>query len=902
MIGRRTERAALLEALDGGGRVVVLAGAPGIGKTTLVGEALAVAAQTGRPVLQSTGLAAQSTVGYAGLHELLHPLLPLSGVLPDRWREALLIAFGQVQGPGPDPLVLGRAAFRLLDEAAGTGPMLAVVEDLQWVDPTSRSVLDFVARRLAGSTVTLLATERTGRSANHFNGAGARRIELGPLTVDEAAEVLAATAPHLTGPLRRRVLSEAAGNPLALEEFGATAERLRGAGPLDPADRRLPTSRRLEQAFLGDRATLPSASWTLLLIAAAADETTSVADVLVARTEPADLASLEHAGLIAVEGGRLRFTHPLVRSAAYGAASASERAGAHRHLVTVATDPVRVAWHRAAAAQRLDEDAARGLETVAGLAGPREAVSALRRAAELSPTLSARTHRFALAAETARQAALPDESAALLREAVALAEEPDDVALLVSTEVLLGLMAGTPGRGTAEVIGLAVRLEPSAQRLRLLSAAIGRAWVTGAVPETAAAALSDEPPWTRDLRLALTDPIGSAPAVRRRLPAILHDVRAAAFDGDRERSPGSSQWLLAYAWAAESLQHLAAARDGWELGRRFHHEAGSAADEAYALPGRAMMRLLAGELTAGLADSEQALHLAEAGRLPRIAGQAAAISALAHARRGERAEAAARIADAGRLRGHEPYALITARMRWAAGLLALAEGRYADAWLELTEVADHPTTALWALADLAEAGARSGHAAAARDQVEAAAVQAEVFDSAHLWAIVHRARAVLASDEDAERHHRRAIAAAVEDGGVLEIAFSRLAFGEWLRRERRIVEAREPLGAALKALHRCGAGSAAERAVMELRAAGVIADAAAGVNLGDLSARELQIVRLAAAGLSNREIADQIYLSHRTVAAHLYRAFPKLGVASRAQLVEVLARTDLAGADVPRAG
>ncbi|GAA0462425.1 LuxR family transcriptional regulator [Paractinoplanes deccanensis] len=883
MIGRKAEMSALTAAL-GFTEGIVVEGGAGIGKTTLVAAVADAAQARGLRVLRCTGFESFAVFGYSGLQELLPPLMPLADALPGRQREALLVALGLADGSAPDPLLVNLALLGLLEEAAAETPVVVVADDAQWLDPSSLAALEFIATRLRDAPVTLLAAVRTGNPV--LAGAGVRRLRLGALSAGESAELLSAAAPGLPGDLRERILAEAAGNPLALRELGGEARHLDAGGSL-------PITRRIERAFLGDLSSLPEPSRRLLLVAAAGG---SLAEVLaagaLAGAGPADLEPLEHNRLIVVEPGRLEFTHPLVRSAVYGAASLSQRASAHRWLAEVVTDPVRAAWHRASATPGLDEEVARELTEAAEVARSRgalrEAVEALRRAAALSPAVPGRAHRLALAAELARQAGLSVLCQSLLLQAMPLADASADAVNLAATELLLGIEYGTPVRGAEQVIGLAARIPgDNLQRMRALNTAIGRAWGFAHDPETmsrlhqAVLDLVDEGVWQRDIGLAITDPAGQAPRVRPRLPELLAEALAYAFVNGRESVMGSSRSLSIFVCAAEAQQDLDTAGECWELFWRFHHCSGTLADESFGLQGRGLNRLLRGDLSGGVADAEQALDLAHGNGLVRIAGQAAAIAALGHALRGETAEAEKRIADSAELNESQPYALTTARAHWAAGLLAAADGRHAQAWRELAEVAAHPATGLWALADLAEAGTRSGHTEEAEEAVAAAEKQAAAFGSAHLWAIVHRARAIVSPDEGS---YLRSMASAEEAGNPLELARTRLAYAEWLRRGRHIVRAREPLQAALAEFRRAGAAHLAERAARELLATGTAPAGARDADRLQLTPQELRIAELAAGGLTNKEIADQLHLSPRTVATHLYKAFPKLGVTTRAQL------------------
>ncbi|SNY53657.1 helix-turn-helix transcriptional regulator [Paractinoplanes atraurantiacus] len=893
-MGRDAELSVLtgvLDRLGPGGRAVLIEGQTGVGKTALTETLADEAGGRGLPVLLTGGTGDDSGPGeHAGLHELLHPLLEDALGLPRRQHEALLTALGLAAGPPPDPLLVGLATLGLLEKAAGTGGLLVVAEDVYRLDPESLAAIDFVAGRLSNAPIAILATTRPGMLRTPlFAGREVTLLTLGPLDDDAAGLLLSATAPEIGEDLRRQVLAEAGGNPLAVREFAAEARRFVGrAATPGRLPARLPVSRRLQRAFIGDLASLPAASRMLLLIAAAGDEHCTLPEVVAAAARagagPADLSPLERGRLLAVRFGRLTFDHPLVRSAVYSSASLAERAAAHGHLADVVTDPVRAAWHRAAATLRLDETVAGAMEAASGLAQQRgtlrEAVAALRRAADLSPGPEDRARRCAAGAEVARQAGLPDEAYALLAEAFSLTGEPAGRAALAAIERTLGITYGTPVRRTEEVVRLA-----GAGGGKLLTAAVDYWWTVDGSPATARLLAGALDP-ADEILPAMLDPAAHAGAVRERLPELLASARREILAGDHPTGPG----LPLLARCAESVQALAVAQESWELHWRYHPAGNALDDEATALGGRGMLRLLRGELTTGLADAEQALRIAQQSGLTRVAGVAASVAALALAWRGDRSAAQDRLAVSARARDHEPYALITAREAWAAGVLALAGGRYADAWRELTETAAHPTTGLWATADMAEAGFRAERTGPARERCAAAEAQAAALGSDHLWAIVHRARAVLTDGDEAEQAYRQSLKAAEAAGNGFELARGRLAYGEWLRRRRRIIEAREPLRAAFHEFRRIRAADLTERASAELRAAGVTAvdERPAAGAVADLTPQEAQIVRLAATGLSNKEIADRLFLSPRTVGSHLYKAFPKLGVTSRAQLVAAL--------------
>ncbi len=911
MIGRSAELRLLSGRRSGPGRAFVVEATAGMGKTTLVTAVIERARAEGVEVLQCSGSERQMSSGFTALHELLHPVLAQAAMLPTRQEQALLGAFGLQEGNSPDPLLINLAALGLLEEAASRTPLLVVIEDLHWLDASSATVLDFVARRVGNSPIVLVATVRPGHEpAGPFGGPDATRVPLSRLSEEDAALLLEQVAPGLPERSRRRVLSEADGNPLAVREFATEVVARDGAPALAG---RLPTTRRLEAAFVGDLAALPERSRTLLLLAAAGDDSAGLAELLAAGAElgitVADIEPLERVRLVSVGQNRLVFFHPLVRSAVYGAASTSERAQAHRLLGAVATDPVRATWHRAAGVLERDEPVAAALEEAAGVAQRRgalpDAFAALRRAADLSPDPDDAVHRLALAAETARQAGLVEETGSILAEIIPLVRRPADVMLTAVVESMFGLTTGAPMRTPDDLIVLADRLEAPTpeerllQRTRILVTATGRAWALGTdagakerLRQAAAQLLTEAQDWPQQVAMIMVDPASVAPAVRPLLPAVLPAVLDAAFVEGREREPGTNQWVQMIGRAAESLHDLDTARAALEEWLRYQRTQGTVADEATAMHARALLRIFAGDLTAALADAEQSYELGLATGAPRSAAAAATASALVLAFRGEPARVAEQIRTAQELTNHQPHALITAPGRWAAGLVAMAEGRPADAWFEMTQMAVFPTVALWGVADLAEAGVRSGHEEEARAVVAEAEEQARAFDAPFVWALVHRARALLTEGDAAEEHHAASLESARKSGEQFEVGRSELAFGEWLRRRRRIVQAREHLDAALRIFEASGARALTERTVAELRAAGVARRTATAAEPVDATAgltpQERAVVQLAASGLSNKEIADQVYLSHRTVAAHLYKAFPKLGVSNRSQLVDLL--------------
>lgn len=430
MIGRSAEVAVLTEALAGvgdAGTALVVDGEAGIGKSTLLSTAGDWAEHNGYAQLRCSGLQTQTEVGFAGVHELIHPLLTHADKLPRRHRNALMTAFGLEDGITTDRLLVSLAVLGLLEEAATRRRVVLVVDDVQWLDPSSLDVLAFVARRLTNAPLLMLCAERTTVGGPVPQLHGLPRLTLGPLPPADAAELLTQTLRTGTHAvdvhLRQRILEQANGNPLAVIELTAALGE-RGSETIIFAGEPLPTSRRVERAFLTQLDSLPRDSRTLLLLISAGDG--SLTEISSAATALGldfgeHLAPMEQSSLVNVGGGRIQVRHPLIRSTVYGAATLATRATVHLALAGAAADSTRAAWHRAEAAFGPDEPVAADLERAAEHARARgagpESAAALRRAAALSPEAAQRVRRLAAAAEVARSSGLTAEAISILSEA-----------------------------------------------------------------------------------------------------------------------------------------------------------------------------------------------------------------------------------------------------------------------------------------------------------------------------------------------------------------------------------------------------------------------------------------------------------------------------------------------------
>ncbi|WP_049821361.1 helix-turn-helix transcriptional regulator [Kineococcus radiotolerans] len=918
MIGREPELAELQKLLEsvtasGVGKVAVVEGEAGIGKTALVTAFAQTATAAGVRRLRCAGFQREALAGFAALHELLHPVLDQAETLPPRQRAALLTAFGLQEGPAPDRLLISLAVLGLLEEVAASQPLLLLIEDAPWLDPSSAEVLGFLARRLEGAPILLVATVRTAgsdsapaeRGSEVLQSSAAARIQLSALSHEHSEQLLdtVAASGDLAAAMRRRVLQEAGGNPLALREF-TSALRARGLGEQPPTSAPLPTTRRLEAAFLSEVADLPQNSRTLLLLAAAGEEA-SLPQLLTAGhvlgLSPQDLVALERADLVTVIGDRLQLRHPLLRSAVYGAASVIERAAAHRVLATAVTDSARAAWHRSAATFGRDESVAAALESSADHAAERgaraEAAAALRRAAELSPDPDEQVRRLIQAAELARQAGLVETVEQTIQLAEPLAVTPQRRYELSQVRGILGTYIGKDNDNTADQFAFAHALAGASGtdlpqvRARVLTAAafgvINR--TTGDIAQDAAKrrevydalAAIDLGGWDdyQQLGLAALDPLGRAQVMRPVLP-------------DLARSLGDNlPLLLGVGQVAEHLHDLTTARFAWATTAEEFNRSGTSGDVGQSLALLANLRLIAGQVGEARADGENARRMALDLGLPVVAAAAEAGLARTYLWAGRPQEAAAAVRRARQHHSGTQIVQAAANISWSAGLVALHERRYSDALAEMRAVGLHRAHAQWAVADLTEAAVRCGRG----DEVEEFVAQVEhaagVLQSGLLAMLVHRSRALLSDGPAAGDHFEAALTAGEGSGAPLEVARTHLLYGQWLRRTRRVLEARRHLGDALRQFEATGGSSSslAVRATAELRAAGSApSQRVEAPTTWMLTAQELQIAQLAAEGLTNKEIADRLYLSHRTVSSHLYRVFPKLGIAHRHQLRDAL--------------
>ncbi len=885
-------------------RVLMLLGDAGMGKTVLLAEAVRQARSAGLQVLQVTGRESEQDLAFAGLHQLLRPVLDRVADLPSRQAGALLGAFGLSAEPPPaGALLTGLAVLTLLSRLSENRPLLVVADDAQWLDRGSLDTLAFAARRLDSEPLVLLLGAR-----GNLPPAGFERdfpdLLLKPLSTQDAGRLLDAQPHPPRGRAREQVLAQAAGNPMALIELSQmiaadpAAGRRWAAEPLPPTDR-------LAAIIAARYGALPGPTREALLLAAVADSPDMTAAAVSGLTAAA-LAPAETAGLTSVDRSGLQFTHPLVRAAVYHAVPFAERAAAHLKIAgSLHEQPDRYAWHLAAAALEPDEHVASLLEETAAQAqrrgGAAAAARAYERAAELSPGERDQARRLLAAAALALPAGQADWVQELASRALAVTE---DLQLRLTARLRIGwALIWSNRHADALATLISVAQEASARLPGIAWDAIGQAgtvaYQTGtadgrrAVRDTLDRMQQPAPPaadwpavladesrmWIR----AATDPFGNRGEVIPRL----HRMADGTADGHARL--GAAAWLLdeselAVRLLRESLSRLRAP--------------GVRGDSGATLSALQWACIDTGRWDEALAASREAADLAAAYKMEAVAASADLATAIVLAMRGGHDQVRPLVANALATIDAAEYRGFAARAWHAAGIAALAEGSYLTGYAQLNQLFDadgaplHHHVSYLGIADLAAAAVRAERHLEARTMVERALARVDPAPGPRLEQLAARARGLLAEPADAEPYFAKALSDPAGDAWPFERAQLQLDYGGWLRRQRRINDAKPVLAAALETFRRLGAAPWTRRAEAELRACGmtVAAAPAAPGALAGLTAQQREIILLASRGLTNAEIADRLFLSPRTVASHLYRSYPKLGIAGRHQLHDLIAQ------------
>ncbi|NYI76762.1 helix-turn-helix transcriptional regulator [Nocardioides panzhihuensis] len=894
IVGRDAELARLVHAVDSAADpVLVLIGDVGTGKSTLLEYAVRRAAASDVCVLRAKGSESESSLAFSALHQLLRPVLAQVDGLPERQRAALHHAFGTGPETGePDLMLIGIAVLSLLSALGERRPVLVVLDDAQWCDRASIDSLSFAARRLAGEPITVLIAARAGKHLAGFDR-HVPTLTLSPLDHAAAAQLLDLQPTSPTGRTRTQILDQAGGNPLALTEM---ARSVTAHDPGPPSVGPLPLTDQLERIFATRLDDLPTSTRRALLLLAAMDTIDSEIAVLAVVPDAEDEAWLpaEQAGLVRRTGRELRFRHPLVRSAVYHAASSGARREVHLVLADVLRDePDRRAWHLAAAATRPDAAVSEELEQTADRArrrgGHAAAAKALERAAELAPRAEDGAR---LLVEAATAAALTGDLGWVEELAAAARARTDDPSLLARAAVQVGRLAVLTVRHSVVSTRLTDATEQMARTqpataLDLLADAAVVGFYTGdelqrhrirdllrSLPEDASNA------WLRTWVRAVTDPFDNRTALLSLLPQVAAEA---------ERRPERLTSLAIMAWLLDetplAVRAFDEAFDRWGSRGPLPEGLGGAAAWSYVEQGRWGRAREACARSSAVASSVGLDHAVAC---------AAAVDATVLAHQGDAAAARARAEDALALIDPLESRSVSVYARRALGAAAVADGAYEAAYEQLRMVfaSDgapmHYHASYPALADLAAAAVRSGRREEAAAIVERSVHALADNASPRLRALIGRARGLLADPEDAGQHYRAALAEPMLEHWPFERAQTLLDLAEWLRRRRRIAEARAPLAESLEIFRRLGARPWIERTLAESRAAGLDVTVSTPDTLAELSPQQQHIIRLAARGLTNREIGEKLFLSPRTVSSHLYRSFPKLGITARSQLRDLI--------------
>jgi DNA-binding CsgD family transcriptional regulator len=905
LLGRRNECAVvdgLLHAARAGrSGVLVVRGEPGVGKTALLEYAIESASDL--RVARAAGVESEKELAFAALHQLCVPMLDRLEHLPGPQRDALATAFGLSVAAVPDRFFVSLAVLSLLSEVADERPLVCVVDDAQWLDKASAQVLGFVARRLLAETVVMLFAAREPGEAL----LGLRELVIRGLRPPDARQLLASVIRWpFDETVRDQIVAETEGNPLALLELprGLSPAQLAGGFGLPRA---LSLSGRIEQSFLQRLETLPQNTQRALLVAAA----DPVGDPALVRraadrlgiTGPV-LEPAQSAGLLEIDAG-VRFRHPLVRSAVYRAASSEQRNEVHRALAEATdaqVDPDRRAWHLAEATAGSDEHVAAELERAAGRAQARGGLAAagafLERSTALTPEPSLRAQRALAAAQTNYEAGSLDDALALL--ATAEAGALDDVGR-ARVDLLRAQIAFVARRGSdaAPLLLKAARnLETvdanlaRATYLEALNAAVfaGRLAHGPGVVELSQAARSGppapQPPRPTDLLLD-----GLTIRFTEGYAAAAHTLKEAvgAFRSETALPPNEARWLWLACRVASDLWD----DETWMLLSTRELERVRAAGALTVLPFVLIMRsaihAFSGELAAVASTVDELRAVTEATGIATSPYGPLFVAAV----RGDEAEISELIETTVSEAVARGEGLALTHTELARAILYNGLGRYDAALaavrqaLELPHEMGSPTRAV---AELVEAAVRCGELELAERALERLAEMAGASGTEWALGTVARSRALISDGEVAEGLYRDAIDRLGRTRVRVELARAHLLYGEWLRRERRRLDAREQLRTAHEMFGAMGAEAFARRAERELLATGERARRRTVETREDLTAQEAQIARFARDGLSNPEIASRLFISPRTVEYHLHKVFNKLGISSRGQLERALPR------------
>jgi DNA-binding CsgD family transcriptional regulator len=902
LYGRDLEQSAINALLDGAraarGGVLVLRGRAGAGKSALLDDAVAASGEV--RALRATGVESEFELPFAALHQLLRPVLSYVDRLPAPQARALGMAFGLASKAHDNRFLVSVAVLGILDELSRDSPVLCVIDDAQWLDDASASALEFVARRIDADRIALLFAARDG-DVRRFSAPGLPELHVGGLSPEAGGQLLAErVGVAIPSEVLNRLMEATGGNPLALVELPAliTPDQFSG---LEPLPWPLPMTDAVQRIFVQRVRRLPESTQRLLLVAAA-DETSRLAAVLAAAAKlgvpAAALDPAERAELVAIQSGQLVFQHPLVRSSIYQSATDAERRRAHSALSDVLVeqaDADRRAWHLALAAVRPDESVVQLLEQTAVRAqrrgGFEAACTALERAAQLSAEPEARAGRLAEAGQAAWRAGQLLRATGLLQEARLLTANPILAADVDQLRAWIELSAGSAVTARRLLIDAAKEIaDVDPQRaLEMLAAAAEAAWIAG--DDKAGAELG-----LVAARLPLLDTtraqfltnlvngfVGLLNGEVARPVRALHNAMdlAAEPDPDLVLRAGHVALYLGDDDAAYRLnaQTVAAVRTTGAIG-----------DLLFALPRLSLAEILTGRWSAAEVSADEGARLSRETSQPGLSAVSLAWLVVLAALTGDEERFQLLATKTEELAGSHALGVFDAQVRdalhWARGLRELIAGNPESAvtWFAAMR---HPAVAMAASLDRIEAAIRGGHRAEALQWLGRLDAFATHTGIASEQARVAHCRALLAEGETARDLFEEAMTLHPPSRRPFERARTELAYGEFLRRGRRRVDARTHLQAALDRFEQLNAHPWAERARLELRAAGRTARKRDPSTALQLTPQEIQVARFVARGLHTREVAAQLFLSTRTVDFHLRNVFAKLGISSRTELARL---------------
>jgi DNA-binding CsgD family transcriptional regulator len=909
LIGRETEAAQIAtlleEAQHGRSRALLVQGEAGIGKSSLLRYAVRQAG--GMIVLQASGVESESELAFAALGDLFRPVVDHLVQLPDPQAAALAGALGLAPARGGDRFTICAGTLNLLAAVAEVAPVLGVVDDAQWLDTSSAEALLFAARRLDSEGVALLFAVREGE-AGAFEASSLDDLVLAGLGHEHALELLSRRLQRQPAPeVAERLVRGTQGNPLALVEIPALLSEGQLAGS-EPMDEQLPPAPAVERAFLRQIEALDdSARRALLVVAASESDRLDVVEEALAMLalDLRSLAPAEEAGLISVERDELQFRHPLLRAAVYHAAPGGARREAHEVLGKTAarerTD--RRAWHLAAAAAELDEEVASALEQAALEArergGHAEAALALERAARLTADEGEQARRLFEAADDTRIAGRPDRALELLDGALATAREPRARARIQHLRGAVEMWSGAPLEAHRLLVeaaprvaeldqGKAARMLTDAAWACLMGADIRTGLETAMRAQAAAEKVSSttqiHAAGVLGVALLLSGRSQEAFPLLERFQPLLEST-----DFGRVRqlvTPGQVlTWIEEYDLARRLfIQMIDAARGQSALGYL-----------SYPLAGLSELDFRTGNWPAAYAGAAEAIRIAEETGQHVTHAFGLVCLARVEAAHGRARDCRTHAIRARKVASSEMGAIVAYAVS-TLGLLELGSGRSENAIRHLGPLAhqvrkrglEEPAVIQWA-PDLIEAYTRTG-------SIEAATTELDVFerqarDTERNWALAAaaRCRGLLASDGKFEERFHQALELHARTPTPFEQARTELCFGERLRRSRRRTDARERLRSALETFERLGADPWAERARIELSASGETARQRAPSASDQLTPQELQVALVVGEGATNREAGAALFLSPKTIDAHLGRIYRKLNVRSRTELARRVA-------------